>query len=110
MFLYYKRVISKPSTESILTKIIWYLMSFPCQEVDFTFVGSFLFRPIAVIHIVNFPDQGAWPGYLPTIKYLHLTKVPSSNLVWLSMTKKTYNKLIAGFSYNKGPADKDKQV
>jgi hypothetical protein len=28
------------------------------HEIDFTFVGSFLFRPTTVIHIVNFPDQG----------------------------------------------------
>ena len=89
LWLYYTNLKgnNQASNDVGLTEITSYLMSFACQEIDSTFIGSFLLGPSTVIYTVSFPDQRVWPCYLLTIKYLHLTEVPFSNMIWLYMKK-----------------------
>lgn len=62
-------------------------MSFSCQEIDFTFIGSLLLGPTTVVYFMDFSDQRAWPWDLLTVQYLHLTNMPSFNMIWLSVTR-----------------------
>lgn len=42
-------------------------MSFSCQEIDFTFIGSLLLGPTTVVYFMDFSDQRAWPWDLLTV-------------------------------------------